>query len=62
MTDIRQKALTYLYTHLRRAKHALARAEAKPNAPAAEQAALRERIDILDYIIPQIIRAEEDDT
>lgn len=52
-------ALTYLYTLLRQTKHALAHAEGKPNAPPEELNTLRQRIEILDYIIPQILNAEE---
>ena len=56
---MRLLALTYLYRLLRDAKQSLSRAEAKPNAPHSELASLEERIKILDYIIPIIIKSED---
>ena len=58
---MRLLALTYLYRLLRAAKQSLSRAEAKPNAPPTELSSLEERIKILDYIIPIIIKSEDDE-
>ena len=58
---MRLLALTYLYRLLRDAKQSLSRAEAKPNAPPSELASLAERIEILDYIIPIILKSEDDE-
>lgn len=54
-------ALTYLYRLLREAKTSLSHAEQKPNAPPEELQALQERIDVLDYIIPIIIKEADDE-
>lgn len=54
-------ALTYLYRLLRETKQSLGRAEHRPNAPPEELTALRQRIDILDYIIPIILKSEDDE-
>lgn len=58
---MRLLALTYLYRLLRDAKQSLSRAEAKPNAPSSELSSLEERIKILDYIIPIILKSEDDE-
>ena len=58
---MRLLALTYLYRLLRDAKQSLSRAETKSNVPPSELASLEERIKILDYIIPIIIKSEDDE-
>ena len=58
---MRLLALTYLSRLLRDAKQSLSRAEAKPNVPPSELASLEERIKILDYIIPIILKSEDDE-
>lgn len=54
-------ALTYLYRLLREAKSSLTHAEYRPNVPPEELSFLRQRIEILDYIIPIILKSEDDE-
>lgn len=61
MNNLHGLSLSYLYGLLREAKRSLGRAEYRPNAPPEELAALQQRINILDYIIPIILNAEEND-
>lgn len=58
---MRLLALTYLYRLLRDAKQSLSRAEAKPNVPPSELSSLEDHIKILDYIIPIILKSEDDE-
>lgn len=53
--DIQQKALSFLYGELRRAKIALGRAEGKPNVQREEIESLQSKIEAIDWLIPLAI-------
>lgn len=61
MTAIREDALRFLYKQLREAKIALGRAEYRPGVKREELENLQRKIDMLDWIIPLVIRAEEEE-
>ena len=57
---MREDALRFLYKQLREAKIALGRAEYKPGVKPEELENLQKKIDMLDWIIPIVIKAEEE--
>ena len=61
MTTIREDALRFLYKNLKDAKTDLGRAENKPNAKQEELDNLKRKIAVMDYIIPLVIQAKEDE-
>lgn len=61
MAGIREDALRFLYKHLREAKISLGRAENRPGVKREEMENLQRKIDMLDWIIPLVIRAEEEE-
>ena len=61
-TNKREEALRMLYKQLRQAKTALGHAESKPNVKQEELDNLERKIAVLDWMIPLVIKAEEDAT
>ena len=61
MTSIREDALRFLYKHLREAKISLGNAENRPGVKRDELENLQRKIDMLDWMIPLVIRAEEEE-
>lgn len=61
MTNVREEALRFLYKALKDAKIALGRAENKPNAKQEELDNLQRKIAVMDFIIPLVIQAKEDE-
>ena len=51
MSNLPVLARSYLFSLLRSAHRALDRAMIKPNAPPEEIGSLKERIEVLDYIL-----------
>ena len=55
----REDALRFLYKQLKDAKIALGRAEDRPNVKQEELDNLQRKIDVIDWLIPLAIKAEE---
>ena len=62
MPTIRDAALSYLYKELRAAKNALGRAESKPNVRQEELDNLQAKVDMIDRIIPIVMKMTEEET
>lgn len=60
-TNRREDALRMLYKQLREAKIALGHAEGRPGVKAEELEILNGKIATLDWIIPLVIKAEEEE-
>ena len=58
--SIKERALVYLCTELRRKKHALRNAEAR-NATQAERENLADKLEILDWLLGLVIKEDDDD-
>lgn len=56
-----EKALSFLYGELRKAKIALGRAEGKPNSR-EERESLQGKIEAIDWLIPLAIKEDENET
>lgn len=56
-----EKALSFLYGELRKAKIALGRAEGKPNANPEEIENLQSKIEAIDWLIPIAIKETENE-
>ncbi len=59
-TNNREAALRMLYKQLREAKFALGQAEKKPGVKPEELDNLERKIAVLDWMIPLVIKAEEE--
>lgn len=59
-TNNRDEALRFLYKNLWESKTALSRAETRPGVTAEELANLQKKIDVIDWIVPLVIKAEEE--
>lgn len=59
-TNKREEALRLLRKQLREAKIALGQAEKKPGVKPEEIANLERKIAVLDWMIPLVIKAEEE--
>ena len=57
----REDALRFLYKNLKDAKIARGRAENKPNVKQDELDNLQRKIAVMDWIIPLVIQAKEDE-
>ena len=60
-TNKREGALRMLYKQLREAKIALGYAEGKPNVKQEELDNLERKIAVLDWMIPLVIKAEDEE-
>ena len=58
---MREDALRFLYKNLRDAKFALGRAENRPNVKQEELDNLQRKIAVMDWIIPLVIQAKEEE-
>lgn len=59
-TNKREEALRFLYKQLREAKIAFGRAEGRPGVKREELDNLEQKITVIDWIIPLVIKAGED--
>jgi len=59
---MKQASLRWLYGELRKAKIALGRAEEKPGVKREELEALERKTAVIDWIIPIVIREEDNET
>ena len=57
---MRDAALKYIYTEKRKAKIALGQAEARPRVTQEELDNLRQRIEVLEWLEPLALNAEEE--
>lgn len=57
---IREIALEYLYSELKKAKIALGRAESRPGVTAEELENIQRKILVFDYLTPLVLEAKED--
>lgn len=55
---MRDDALAYLYKKLKKARIALAFAESKPGATQKELDSIQHKIDMLEWIIPVVLKEE----
>lgn len=60
-TNKREEALRFLYKHLRESKIALGHAENRPGVKQEELDNLQRKIAAIDWIIPLVIKAQEDE-
>ena len=58
---MREDALRFLYRELKAAKIALGRAETRPGVTADELENLERKIAAIDWILPLVISAKEED-
>ncbi len=56
----REDALRFLYKQLKDAKIAYGRAEGRPGVKQEELDNLQRKIDVVDWVIPLVIKAEEE--
>ena len=57
---MQQKALKWLYGQLKKAKVDLGKAECRPGVTQVELETLRERAEVIDWIIPLVIKADDE--
>lgn len=57
---MRDDALRFLYRELKSAKIALGRAESRPGVTAEELANLERKIAAIDWILPLVIKEDDD--
>ena len=60
-TNKREDALRFLYKHLRDSKVALGHAENRPGVKQEELDNLQRKIAAIDWIIPLVIKAQEEE-
>lgn len=60
-TNKREDALRFLYKHLRESKIALGHAENRPGVKREELDNLERKIAAIDWIIPLVIKAQEEE-
>lgn len=60
-TNKREDALRFLYKHLRESKIALGYAEDRPGVKQEELDNLQRKIAAIDWIIPLVIKAQEEE-
>ena len=57
---MRDAALKYIYTEKRKAKQSLGQAESRPGVTQEELDNLRLRIEVLEWLEPLVLNAEEE--
>lgn len=57
---MRKTALEWLYRELRKAKIALGHAESRPGVAREELDNLQRKIDVVDWVIPLVIKSEDE--
>lgn len=57
----REDALRFLYKQLKDAKIAYGRAEGRPGVKQEELENLQRKIDVLDWVIPLVIKEDDDE-
>lgn len=60
-TNKREDALRFLYKHLRESKIALGNAECRPGVKQEELDNLERKIAAIDWMIPLVIKAQEEE-
>ena len=55
---MREKALDWLYRQLKKKRIALGRAETKPNTPESEMQNIQSDIEVIDWIIGELMKGE----